>query len=122
MSQDYGTPEDRQDACHHLSASLIYAEPNGRWKCDGCDLILAPAFDMINVETFQTTLDAIAGTMSAVLFDYSERMNERYGLRPDAVRTDDSEEAPSEPDDGHPHSYDDNGVCGHCGHSPFLGN
>lgn len=136
MSQDYGTPEDRLDeplkpwqerqrACPH---KRVTRHGNGHpveWYCSECELAFWPEGkdpELLKSEaTFSMALDAIAGTMSAVLFDYSERMNERYGLRPDVVRTDDTHEQSCEDLGGH-NIDPQNGTCIRCDHSPFLGN
>jgi hypothetical protein len=125
----HGTDAPEPQQCQHYRVDAIYAPPNGRWACKSCGALFVP-FDADvaaalegaerEQEVFGTALDAIAGMMSAVMFDYTERMAERYGIRGDDVRTEDTDE--HKPESGEPHRYDDKGVCQDCGYTPFLGN
>lgn len=102
-------------SCTHDELSVV---ATGVWGCDNCSapFTLSPVGE---TGAFETALDAIAGTMSAVLFDYTERIAERYGLRPDAVRTDDTDKHDCEAE-GHDRNVA--GICIKCGDNPFLGN
>lgn len=81
------------------------------YGCVKCGMEFVPA-DALNV-----ALDGIAGTMSAVLWDYSERMHNKYGLAPKELDV----EPPTCEDQNVPHDYDEDGVCRNCQRSPFLG-
>lgn len=102
--------------CNHSSIEPFTDGEESGWACTSCHMLFIPAVD---VPDLSTTLDAIAGTMSAVLFDYTERIAERYGLRPDAVRTDDTDKHDCEAE-GHDRNVA--GICIKCGDNPFLGN
>lgn len=110
--------------CEHLTVTRGEMDRIGTiWTCTECADQFIPVsvaqkdVDGPEPDAFSIALDAIAGTMSAVLFDYTERMQERYGISPDDVRSDDKPydcEA-----DGHVRDHD--GICQHCGNNPFLG-
>lgn len=103
--------------CKHGTVTrLVY--PDGEvWKCDtpNCKAEFIPVESLVNERSvYEVALDGIAGTMSAVLWDYSERMNEKYGLKPQ-----ETEAAPEDPcADGH--DRDGNGICRVCNDNPFL--
>lgn len=93
------------------------SQPSG-WFCQRCHAEFIPAQGLPSIpeldpEPLNTMLDAIAGTMSAVLWDFHERAIEKYGI-PVAPETEEEREC-------HHSTRNDKGTCINCGHSPFLG-
>lgn len=121
MPHSHGTDQDSAPECPHHTVVREYSGKDVHWVCAECSTHFVPvSAAQLSHETFEVALDAIAGTMSAVLFDYTERMAERYGIQANDVRTDDTGHDCEA--DGYGHNYDSDGKCTHCGHSPFLGN
>lgn len=112
---DPADPPQEKSCSHERLGKVGDGTTASIYLCSRCGEPLT--MQTMTQEAFGTALDAIAGTMSAVLFDYTERMQERYGIAPDDVRSDDKPydcEA-----DGHVRDHD--GICQHCGNNPFLG-
>lgn len=106
--------------------------PITAWECTNCPWRFIPAALIQQIAEdsskqaaiFDAALDAIAGTMSAVMFDWTERVSEKYGIKGDVpvLSVDPEENAMNDGlSDGHMHAWDGNGKCGHCGASQFVG-
>lgn len=115
--------------CKHESVSRVeYLPEQGiLWKCDKCNAEFVPA-SMVGplvagqvAQQHGDTLDAMAGTLSAVLWDFHERAVEKYGSEvAAAMEQSEAEGYDFEPDDCPEHIYE-GGICIRCGGSKFLG-
>lgn len=92
------------------------------WGCQDCGLGFAPAGEQQAVLT--QTLDSVAATFSAILWDYSERVMEKYGVGTNKDLMPEGQEPPIDKDECGitvPHDYNGEQQCQNCGFSPFLG-
>ena len=96
-------------ACAHARVDKAINED--LWACQGCGTQFFPAYAVPNAEVMDTALDAIAGTMSAVLWDFHERAVAKYGAD---VMPDMPEDCDHEFNSGQPR-------CTKCGYNPYLG-
>jgi hypothetical protein len=113
----YGSPDK---TCPHIEVLRVRDNDEliDLWECDNCGIQFIPEKVLEEeVAQYGKTLDGIASSFSAILWDFTERAIEKYGqqmLPMEGVEELQKCEAGE-------HKRDDDGLCVVCGDSPFLG-
>lgn len=99
--------------CNHTRVDKAIHEDY--WVCQPCGMGFLPIdLSQAVVTTTESVLDAMAGTMSAVLWDFHERAVAKYGAgvmpAPDDIDPEDCD-----------HEYRNGDGCSKCGHNPYVG-
>lgn len=110
----------KEPVCPHRTVRTGNAV--GSWECEVCGTAFVPEWtvDALVVARAQVTLDTIASTMSAVLWDFHTRAMAQHGVGIEGIETPDTAMFEYTPETCPTHEWDA-GQCIHCGSSQFLG-